>query len=690
MSKKNKHKTPKVDPRVLARPRLDALFERHTRGELDDAGLVAAVQSLIAEADLPSVLGALVTRMHDTPEAERDVLMTLVGRLKNHEVIDYLWQQVKKPRTLTLDAKMTVLVILKGMGEEVDTSDPGRYFSPRDLKPSDLKSAEDLFHAGVRGLARHLRDSRDPAEVEAYMHHIYKMPENASAGQDVLFDLVKSAEAGGTDLEADFLYAIAYTTSIEKLQQAAEGTLDRLAAKGVKPITPAILNLGQARFHAAYMTDPNHPWQQSVTVAWERGEGVVQALVFLLDFGVPWRGAIKDMFPTQPLSPEKFRRDFIERSEAKMGERMYRVSLARAQATIAAAVQANRKYSIALPKDFIGFRHLVERWVLHPSASEIAADTTRDELAHLPLTPDRSGRPLMVDMRDLEHNETFQNFVAQQGEDWDEEDEEDTFETDLDKLYSFDDVIADVNKTFAALTKRLPWFPPQWVTDYLATLSEEDPQGLDRADEELEWMIEQWSDIKDFVQYLDEDVDDFERADDLHDFHLWEYLTDTAVGWDEDDGRSRAENVRDLFAFLAQRGSIPADYAFLRDANAILAQPDRLTPLPRPEPLGGEIAFRLPEFGREKCDEPFTYNEWWMALALKRKFRDNWDKCRKEIGKRPDAAAKLAILDRLQERETEESEYLDALRVNFPPTAEDYQRAEKWFDREQVNEARAW
>ncbi len=401
MSNKNKHKTPKVDPRVMARPRLDALFERRARGELDDAGLHTAAQSLVAEAGLPSVLGALVMRMHGTPETERETLMTLVERLKSREAIDYLWQQVRKPRALSLDAKMTVLIVLKGMGENVDISDPGRYFSSRDLKPSDLKSAEDLFRAGVRGLARHLRDSRDPAEVEAYMHHLYKMQDTALGGQEILFSMVKNADESGTDLDADFLYAIAFTTSNVKLSQAAEHALDHLAAKKVKPITPAILNLGQARFYAAYMTDPTHPWQQSVTVAWERAAGVIQALVFLLDFGVPWRGALKDMFPTQPLSPGAFKRDFVDRSERKMEMRMYRVGLARAQATIAAAVEANRKYKIPLPKDFIEFRHLIERWVLHPPAAELAADTTRDELEQLPLVPDRSNQPQMLDLRDL-------------------------------------------------------------------------------------------------------------------------------------------------------------------------------------------------------------------------------------------------------------------------------------------------
>ncbi len=687
MSKKNKHKTPKVDPRVMARPRLDALFERHARGELDDAGLQSDVQALIAETDLPSVFDALVMRMHGTPETERETLMTLVERLKSREAIDYLWQQVRKPRALTLDAKMTILIILKGMGEDVDISDPGRYFSARDLKPSDLKSAEDLFRAGVRGLARHLRDSRDPAEVEAYMHHIYKMRDTALGGQEILFDMVKNAEESGTDLDADFLYAMAHTTSMEKLQQVAERALDQLASQGVKPITPVILNLGQARFYAAYMTDPQHPWQQNVTIAWERGKGVIQALVFLLDFGVPWRGAIKDMFPTEPLTPEKFQSSLVDRPGQKMDMWMYHVGLARAQATIAAAVEANRKYNIPLPKDFVEFRHLVERWVLHPPAAELAADTTRDELAHLPLTPDRSKQLQMIDLRDLKVMEEL--GILNPNEELDEEDEAADFESDIDNLHTFDDVLEDVRTTFADVAEGMPWFLSEWVKDYLASLSA-NPDDLDGLDEELQVVIDKWWDLKDWIEYLVEDAAEFQALDDLRGFHYWEYFTDNTMELDDDGGRSRVETVRDLFAYLAQHGSIPIDLPFLRDLIQMLAQPDTLTPFPRPEPLGGEIALRLPGFGEEGRDEPFTFNEWWMALVLERKFKNNWDKCRREIGKRPDATTKLAILDRLQDRLTQDPDYLDALQDEFTPTPEDYQRAVKWFDREQVSEARAW
>jgi hypothetical protein len=404
MGKKAKKRTrPRIDRRVLASPRLNALFDRHARGELDDDGLQASLQALMAEVGHRPLLDALVKRMEGTPEAERDTLMTILPRLRSPEVIDYLWQLVKKPRALSVEAKLTTLVILKGMGEDVDVTDPGLYFSPHDIRSGDLKSAQDMFRLGLRGLARYLRESRDPAEVEAFMHRINQMPEQAIGGEDILLDMVQSAEVGATDLEADFLHALAHTTPFPRVQQAAEHTLARLAAAGIKPVTRAILDLGQDRFYAAYMTEPDHPWQQSVTVAWERAGGVIQALVFLIDFGYPWRGAIKDMFPTQGMTPSQFRRDLVERAERRMGMRVYRVSLARAQATIAAAVEANRTYEIALPKEFNEARHLVERWVLHPPVSAVAADSTDDELGDRPLVPDRSGRPVLVDMRDLRH-----------------------------------------------------------------------------------------------------------------------------------------------------------------------------------------------------------------------------------------------------------------------------------------------
>jgi len=284
-----------------------------------------------------------------------------------------------------------------------------------------------------------------------------------------LMECIKTGEEGATDLEADFLCALAHTTPFPKVQQAAEHTLERLAARGIQPVTRAILDLGQDHFYAAYTSDPNHPWQQSVTVAWERAGGVIQALVFLLDFGAPWRGALKDAFATHGMTPQQFQRDLVDRATRSLGEPLLRISLASVQATISAAVQANRQNNIPLPKEFNEARHLVERWVLHPPAAALAADTTSDELGDLPV-PDRNARPLMFDLGDLQRSETARHWFAQQAAsaaaeaaaeagdeeaEWDEEielsdaeieraEEEPELE-DEDEFYSLDEVLEDVH-----------------------------------------------------------------------------------------------------------------------------------------------------------------------------------------------------------------------------------------------------
>jgi hypothetical protein len=340
--------------------------------------------------------------------------MALLPRLKSPEVIDYLWQQVKKPGGFSAGAKMIALVILKEMGEEVNIKEPGLYFSPSEIKPGDIHTAQNLFRIGMSGLARELRQASDPAEVEAIMHRVNQMPKEAIDGTGILLEYIKRGEESATDLEADFLYALANTTPYLEVQQKAQRALERLASNGVRPVTRTILDLTQDRFYGAFTTDPNHPWQQSVTVAWARAGGVIQALVFLLDFGVPWRGAIKDMFATHGMTPKEFKRALVDKAERKMGERLYQVSLVRAQAMVAAAVEANRKHKVPLPKEFEEVRHLVERWVLHPTKAALAADSTLDELGDLPLALDRSDKPVLLDLRDLEHNETARHWFEQQ------------------------------------------------------------------------------------------------------------------------------------------------------------------------------------------------------------------------------------------------------------------------------------
>jgi hypothetical protein len=236
-----------------------------------------------------------------------------------------------------------------------------------------------------------------------------------------------------------------------------------------------------------------------------------------------------------------------------------------------------------------------------------------------------------------------------------------------------------------------PWWQTEWVQDYLSSLHPT-AHKLKRPAPELKAIAEQWLYLQDFLWYLDSEGFDVRVVADLRGFHFSEYLAEGALESDTDRGRARLETIRACFDYLAQAARIPSDTPCLPELAQMLAQPDEITLTVRPAPLGGEIAVWLREFGgdREAHDEPLTYNEWWAALVLKRKFKGRWDKFRNSAHKMPDAQAKLALLDGLEGRLSDDPDYLDYLNDERPPQTDDYKRAERWFEKEMANEARAW
>jgi len=437
--------------------------------------------------------------------------------------------------------------------------------------------------------------------------------------------------------------------------------------------------MGQEKFSAAYMTDPDHPWQQSVNVAWERAPGVVQGLVFLLDFGVPWRGAIKDVWATTAMTPEAYHNYFAVKAAKKMDERVYRVGLARAQATIAAALEANRKNQVVLPKEYNEVRHLIERWVVHPPSVALQTDNTVDELSDRPLAPDLSRKPQILDLRGDQLEDVMRALPP------------DFFETlpaEEEEFSSFKSLIKDVRDTHQFMGS-LPWWQVEWVQDFLSSLHPT-PHKLKRPDPELKAIAERWLYLQDFLWYLDGEGFDVHAVADLRGFHFAEYLAEDALESDADWGRARLETISAFFDYLVQANQIPADTPCLSGLAQMLAQSDTITLDVRPAPLGGEIAVWMREFGEDERDEPLTYNEWWTALVLEKKFKGHWDKFRASARKVPDAEAKLALLDRLEGRLSNDPDYLDYLNDERPPETEDYKHAERWFEKEMVSEAQAW
>jgi hypothetical protein len=472
--------------------------------------------------------------------------MAVIPKLGNERTINHLWQLVRRSK-LSVGGKMTALVILKQMGEAVDLENPGEYFSWRDIKKGDIAEVANLGRFSMRAIIKELQQLKEVDDVDAMMLQFEEI--SAKTGGEAMFsamieDVVEMGDSGA----AEFLMALAATTSWASVRAAARAGLAKLAAQNIFPQTRIIKEVGAERFYAAYSTDPAHPWQQQVAILFERGKNMVQALVFLLDFGYPWRGAIKDMFPTEPLTPNQFQREFIDRAN-RQGVEQRRVTYARARQFILDALEANQEHRVKLPESYNEFRFLFERRVADPSAetlayaAEIDAKTV-DEWGELAGPPQRGvefvgpdGHIItVIDPEDLEDA------------DWDEE------------PFTFDDLLGEVNDYYLDDEEKLeedekPPIDYEWMVNYLKTR-----HAQDISPEELG---ARWDHLFDFMAYLEETGVNLTEVEQEQ---LQEFITDF---WDEEiepfvetpveEKQHVIETVRDLYAYLAEKEYIPAE-----------------------------------------------------------------------------------------------------------------------------------
>jgi hypothetical protein len=363
--RKRKRRKQQVSGQAPVRPRLDAIFARRERGKLDNTGCVDETSALMTELGRKPVMDALVRKLETASDAERDALMAVIPRLGDRKTVAHLWNVVRRSK-VPIGVKSTALVILKQMGEDVDLSDPGAYFSPRDVKPTDLTEMAHLGRHSLRMLIKELQKAKSIGEIEGLMQ-IFDRPvvgTSEEEGQLTVIEELSAMEEAGA---ADMLLAIVHTTARPKVRQAARNALLKLASRGVFPQSPIVKSLSEEQFHAAYCTDPTHPWQQQVTMAWEWSGDTTQAMVFLLDFGFPWRGSIKDMFVTRYLSKRELHRDLIDKAIEQR-----RVPFTRARQFILDALEANRRYHVRLPPEYDQFRQLIERRIVNPSPEALA------------------------------------------------------------------------------------------------------------------------------------------------------------------------------------------------------------------------------------------------------------------------------------------------------------------------------
>jgi len=366
MSRKRKRKKPQVPLQSMARPLLEEVFARREREELNDDECVEAISALMEKVGRQPVMDALVKKLENASNADRDALMALIPQLGDEKTIAHLWRIVRRSK-MSAGIKSTAMVILKQMGEDVDFSDPEAYFSPRDFNAANLDEIEHVSRYSLRMLIKNLHKSKSIGEIEGLLQMLDK-PDMGSEGEDVQLFIVEELGAMEHAGAADMLLAIAHATANPRLRRAARDALSKLSDRGVFPQSSLVKKFSQEQFHAAYCTDPANPWQQQVTMIWEWPGELMQAMVFLLDFGFPWRGSIKDMFLTHYLPKRTLYRELIDARNILQQQAPF----ARARRFILDALEANEQYGQPLPPEYDEFRHVIERRIVNPSKEALA------------------------------------------------------------------------------------------------------------------------------------------------------------------------------------------------------------------------------------------------------------------------------------------------------------------------------
>jgi hypothetical protein len=343
-----------------ANQQIGALLASYRSGELSDDELTAGLDELVAQFGRQTVSEYMFRTLKGYTDGPlKAALMVGLSHIADQKTVSWLWDLVRS-EVIGLDARGVALVILQELGEDVDPSRPGLYFSPEKITPQDIQDAERFFEQAQREIIRYVQRAESTDEIERIMMMREEQVPNLIDGEDGLIDMLDTV-AGWRDTDAaDYLLAVLHTTPRSRVREAAREGLQKLANEGIEPQSSLIKALANETFFKAYTSDPDHPWQQNVMTIWERQPKKYQVMSFLLDFGRPWNGAIKDMLVTYSLSWPEIEDQMIKAS-AMNDVPLFEIDFDTARSYVLEAFEANRRNSIKLPAEYDEFRHMFER-----------------------------------------------------------------------------------------------------------------------------------------------------------------------------------------------------------------------------------------------------------------------------------------------------------------------------------------
>ena len=366
MSRKKKRapRHARFQEQAQANKQISALLSDYQLDKLSDDELKAALDESVAQFGRQAVAEILFRKLKGhTDGPMKSALLVGLPHIADKKTVSWLWDLARSRRT-RMETRSAVLVILQALGEDVDLSQPERYFPTEKVTRRDVGAATRLFEQSQRELIKSVQRAQSTDEVERLMMILEEQAPTMPGGEAGLVDMLEMITDMGDTGAADYLLAVQHTTPRPRVREAAQKELHKLRLSGIEPQSPMIKALGEETFYAAYTTDPNHSWQQNVMTIWEREPQRYQVMSFLLDFGSPWNGAVKDMMVTRNMSFDEIDEHLIGRSEAR-GIPMIEVDVDTARDFVVEALRANKRNRVKLPPEYDQFRHLVERRFLN-------------------------------------------------------------------------------------------------------------------------------------------------------------------------------------------------------------------------------------------------------------------------------------------------------------------------------------
>jgi len=329
--------------RLLAKELRD-LLARFRRGEIDQDQVLAILRRLMDRGG-PFVARELVRGLADPDPEGRALVGWILMNLRDPGSVPPL-RELARDETQDQAVRLMAWNILVELGEADEEAGP-----PPGIGPEDLIAAVDQQINMVIGMIRGMESSD---EIEAVVGSTF-----GTLDEGTLRMLIERLEARGDAGAADLLMVLSAVSTSRAGREAAQRALYALSLRGVQPQLQPAARLGEDIFYKGYVGLMREQGEVPLILGWQRPDGRIQALVFLMDY---WGFGLKDFYPTHNLTRRQFHRGLVGSYEknAPMAE----VSLAEGKRLVEEALLYNEWFDEPLPDAFHEYRYMIESKVL--------------------------------------------------------------------------------------------------------------------------------------------------------------------------------------------------------------------------------------------------------------------------------------------------------------------------------------